>query len=329
MSTFKVLLLLPSASRSQRQRELLESQPKSMSSSSPTAAHPATLPRDPSSAGWVQVTHPTPSICLITMNRPKQANAMHGDVFLPIRDAFEAAAQDKRVKAVILTGRGPFFSTGADVQEMAQSMMAGEIQLISDRILHCSLPLTRTLIQFPKLAIAALNGPAAGFAAASIPLFDVVFTTEKGSLLLPFMQLGINPETASSLALSNAIGHQQFMNLLLTGRPLSSQELIRLGIAHPEVLPDGEQFIPSILSRLQPLLDATPISSILSSKNLMRSLDLRSKLLSAAENEFKLMNRQIASGEMARAFLAKQKEMKSRPRDRKPSSAGTGNISKL
>jgi hypothetical protein len=61
----------------------------------------------------------------------------------------------------------------------------------------------------------------------------------------------------------------------------------------------------------------------------MRSLDLRSKLLSAAENEFKLMNQQIASGEMTRAFLAKQKEMKSRPKDRKLGSAGTGNISKL
>jgi peroxisomal 3,2-trans-enoyl-CoA isomerase len=253
-------------------------------------------------------------VVVVTLNRPKQGNALAMPMYAKITAAFQAAAANKSVKAVILTGNGPFFSTGADVAEAAKRAMGGEgPEMVGQNIRNFPVVLTQTLIDFPKFAVAAVNGPVVGYPAGLLGLFDLVFAAESATYQTPFMQLGLVPEAGSSFTIPRNAGHQMASDLLFTGRKLSATEMVNAGIAS-RVLPN-DKFRETVVSIVTTAAKANSAASLLAAKAMMRA-PMRMELARVNLREADGLIARFMSGEpmerFAEVFAGLQEKKKSK-----------------
>jgi peroxisomal 3,2-trans-enoyl-CoA isomerase len=241
-------------------------------------------------------------VVVITLNRPKQGNALAMPMYAKITAAFQAAAANKSVKAVILTGNGPFFSTGADVAEAAERAMSGEgPEKVGQNIRNYPVVLTQTLIDFPKFAVAAVNGPVVGYPAGLLGLFDMVFVAEGATYQTPFMQLGLVPEAGSSFTIPRNAGHAMAADLLFTGRKLTAAEMVNCGIAS-RVLPN-EQFREKVVALVAGTAKSNSASSLIAAKAMLRA-PMRTELARVNLREADGLVARFQSGEPMERFAA-------------------------
>mgnify|MGYP000207968916 FL=1 len=194
------------------------------------------------SSEYVLIDRPRPHVALVTLNRPERMNSMAFDVMLPLRDALAELTVDNDVRAVVLTGAGRGFSSGADhksagsiphVQGLTRpSFGLRSMQVLDDVILG--------LRKMNQPVIAAVNGAAIG-GGLCLALACDIRVAGAGAY---FRAAGINNGlTASELGLSyllpRAIGTSRAFELMLTGRDLDAAEAERIGLVSRHV-PDDE-----------------------------------------------------------------------------------------
>ncbi len=182
---------------------------------------------------FVLVDRPDPAVAVVTLNRPDRMNAMAFDVMVPFRDALTTLATDNAVRAVVVTGAGRGFCSGADqesagvppgVEGLAPPAYAlRAMQLLEDVVL--------TLRRLPQPVIAAVNGAAIGGGLCLALACDLRLAAPDAY----FRAAGINNGlTASELGLSfllpRAIGSTRAAELMLTGRDLPADEAERIGL---------------------------------------------------------------------------------------------------
>jgi peroxisomal 3,2-trans-enoyl-CoA isomerase len=239
-------------------------------------------------------------IYTITLNRPKQGNALAMRMYASIISHLDAAEKDSSVRAVVVTGAGKFFSTGADVAEAAQSVLAGgDIKDLTASLYSGPVRLTQKLIDFPKLAVAFVNGPVVGYPAAQLGVYDLVYVSDSATYQLPFLQLGIAPEACSSVTLPATVGVSTANDLLLHGRVLKAAELVSLGIASRQF--PAATFNADASAELLKALKASSPNSILASKALLRA-PMKSVLTDANKREADALCARFESGEPAKRF---------------------------
>lgn len=196
---------------------------------------------EPDRQPLVLVDRPEPHLALVTLNRPERMNSMAFDVMLPLKQALEELTHDNDVRAVVLTGAGRGFSSGAD-QKSAGSVphVAGltrpTVALRSMEVLDDVILAIRKMHQ---PVIAAVNGAAIG-GGLCLALACDVRVAAAGAY---FRAAGINNGlTASELGLSyllpKAIGTSRAFELMLTGRDLGAEEAERIGLVSRTVM-DG------------------------------------------------------------------------------------------
>jgi len=238
-------------------------------------------------------------LLVLTMRRPKQYNAWRPSEFVDVADALTKAAADERVIVVVLTGEGKFFSSGADLKASAGLKMDSADALRAHFNRSTKL-VTDTLIDFPKVAIAALNGPVVGLPAAILPLFDVVYAAEGASLSLPFTTLAINSEGAASFSLPLAVGLSNAGEMLILAKPQTSKDLLQKGLVS-RVFPN-ETFEKEVLAIAH---DAAklPRNSLLANKRLLRA-PIKKQLHDAINNEVEGLIERFLAGEPQQVFAA-------------------------
>ena len=242
-------------------------------------------------------------VMVAAINRPKQGNAFVIAMYSELAAALQRAATDDKVKAVVVTGIGRFFSAGADVQEASQSDGSpAALATMQNNFRTGPQVLAQALIDFPKLTIAAVNGPVVGWPAAALGLFDVVYVASDATYRAPFLQLGLIPEACSSYTLPKTVGHAAAMDILLQGKVLNAEELVRLRIAS-RALPGGDGFHAAVLGEVRKQLKRNSLSSIVAAKALTRGPD-RAALTAANEREAEAMCKRFASGEPTQRFRA-------------------------
>jgi methylglutaconyl-CoA hydratase len=162
----------------------------------------------------------------ITLNRPEKRNALSPALIEELIVAFEEAASCE-CSAVILTGAGPAFCAGLDVECLGvmQSRTAAQHRRDSENI-ACVL---RMLYDFPKPVIAAVNGPAigSGMSLATIPAFTLA--TPWARFAFNEVRIGFVPAVAATFLLRQ-VGEKRTRELLLTGRMLKAQEAMQMGL---------------------------------------------------------------------------------------------------
>ncbi len=168
-----------------------------------------------------------PGVWLIAFNRPEVRNAFDTAMYLEVTEALRRADADEAVGAVVLTGRGTAFTSGQDLAEMAAiatgSALEGAGQGfmgLLDCICDISVPL-----------LAAVNGVAVGLGFTVLAHCDLVLVDPAARLRVPFAELGVPPEAASSVLFPAAMGWQRAARVLLTSDWISAPELVELGLA--------------------------------------------------------------------------------------------------
>jgi enoyl-CoA hydratase/carnithine racemase len=169
-------------------------------------------------------------LLILTLNRPDKRNALNTEMYLALTQALQQAARDDDVHVLLLQGQHDCFTAGNDLADfMGKSSLAEDDPIL--QFLHC-------LADFPKPVIAAVAGPAVGIGTTLLLHCDLVYLGDNARLQLPFVELGLVPEFASSLLLPRAVGHLKAAELLLLAEAIDAGEALRLGLANRVVKAD-------------------------------------------------------------------------------------------
>lgn len=172
----------------------------------------------------------------ITFNRPDRLNAFGADTFLPMQAALDEA-EASCARALILTGAGRAFHSGADLQ--------GDTSAIGDMSAHLEAtfnPLVTRLANLPMPVVAAINGPCAGAGVGIALACDFVLTARSAYLLLAFVNIGLVPDAGVSWLLPRRVGRQRANALMMLGERLSAETAEAWGLIHRVV--DDEALMP-------------------------------------------------------------------------------------
>ncbi len=167
----------------------------------------------------------------IILDRPDKRNALTRALIADLRQAFDDLHQEKRVRAVILTGAGSAFCAGMDLDEMRETSRQARPheQWREDALAYQDL--LEQMLRFPKPIIAAVNGPAVAGGAGLVLASDLVVAAREAKFGLPEPLRGIVAGMVSPLLVFR-IGGGQAARLLLTSAMIDAEEAQRLGVFH-------------------------------------------------------------------------------------------------
>jgi 2-(1,2-epoxy-1,2-dihydrophenyl)acetyl-CoA isomerase len=168
------------------------------------------------------------AVATITLNRPDRLNALIPAMFEEMGAAVDAALA-AGAKALVLTGEGRFFCSGADIQadDDSDGGLAGDLGTLLDTYYH---PFVRKLAGLGIPVVTALNGPAVG-AGLSIALAgDLVVIGESGYLLLAFVNIGLVPDAGATWLVAQSVGRARALELALLGERMGAREAKTAGL---------------------------------------------------------------------------------------------------
>jgi 2-(1,2-epoxy-1,2-dihydrophenyl)acetyl-CoA isomerase len=240
----------------------------------------------------------------ITLNRPETLNAWHHDFGHELKQAIEVDAADPSVRAVLITGAGRGFSSGADLKagfEPADDGMPDIAKELND-LYH---PIMAGLRHLEKPVVAAVNGPAVGIGASLAFACDLVLAGESAYFGLAFVNIGLMPDGGSTLFVPAAVGKARAFQLALLGERVEAARALEWGLIN-YVHPDDRLLDEA--TALVERLAAGPTQSYASSKRALNRMlypDLDGQLSLEADLQHALARtRDFQEG--ALAFLEKR-----------------------
>lgn len=169
------------------------------------------------------------SVATITLARPDKLNAFNAAMHADLRAALDACAADEAVRVVVLTGEGRAFSSGQDLTEDLPRGADGRVDL-GPPLARDYNPLVRRLSDFPKVTIAALNGPAVGASMNVALACDVVVAARSAYLQEAFARIALIPDAGGTWILPRLVGPKRALALMLAAEPVPAEEAQRLGL---------------------------------------------------------------------------------------------------
>jgi enoyl-CoA hydratase/carnithine racemase len=167
----------------------------------------------------------------IILKAPERCNALTRATFDDLRQALEDLHQQRSVRAVIVTGHGPWFSAGTDLKEIAESLDEEDSQQFWFADVNQQRTLLTAMLQYPKPIIAAVNGPALGTGLALVAACDMVLAAPQASFGFPEAQRGLSAGVGIPL-IAFRLGAGPAAHLLLRGHRIDAQEAHRVGLVH-------------------------------------------------------------------------------------------------
>jgi enoyl-CoA hydratase len=160
---------------------------------------------------------------VVTMNRPKQLNALSGELMAAVVDALRGLDSDKDVRAIVLAGGERAFAAGADIAELAAGTA---VSLYENRRIDAwdSIRDLRTPV------VAAVSGFCLGGGCELAMLCDLIVASETARFGQPEINLGVLPGAGGTQRLTRAVGKAVAMDMILTGRMLSAREALDFGL---------------------------------------------------------------------------------------------------
>ncbi|EJL75516.1 enoyl-CoA hydratase/carnithine racemase [Variovorax sp. CF313] len=172
-------------------------------------------------------------VATLWLNRPEKRNAMSDDMRTEFIAALERVANDKAIRALVLTGKGNGFCAGGDIAGMERRMQApvGEVGFNGwsrQQRVHHAQSLLHTM---PKPTIAAVNGAASGLGADTALACDFIIASDAASFTWSYINRGIIPDGGGMYFLPRRVGLAKAKELIFSGRKVEAEEALRLGIA--------------------------------------------------------------------------------------------------
>lgn len=244
------------------------------------------------------LVHTEAGVCSITFNRLDKKNSITAAMYGVMADALQAAQDDPAVRVVVFQGHETIFSAGNDIADFLNQPPAGEGAPVF-RFL-------RGLAAFPKPVLAAVCGPAVGIGTTLLFHCDLVYAGDNAAFSMPFVNLGLCPEAASSLLVPQMMGYHRAAEALLLGEPFMAEAALEVGLVN-RVLPPTEarSYAHSVAAKLA----AKPLSSLIETKRLMKKGQAAQVQAVMAEEgaSFGRMLREPAAREAFGAFMERRK----------------------
>jgi len=175
----------------------------------------------------LHVECPHPDVLLVTMNRPETRNAVSFEMWQGFSALLEQLERETPVRAVVLTGAGPTFSTGGDVKIPPAR---GEGALAPATRLEWGQRVITRLRRLPIPTIAAVEGGAWGIGWSLALACDVLIAADNARFGAPFVHFGLTPDGGACWLLARQLGRRRAAELILSGREVGPAEALSLGL---------------------------------------------------------------------------------------------------
>jgi enoyl-CoA hydratase/carnithine racemase len=228
----------------------------------------------------------------VEFNRPEKKNAISIAMYRALVDAITSAGADRAVRVVLLRGKPEVFTSGNDVADFLADPPRDE----------SSPPFRflRALSHFEKPLVAAVSGAAIGIGTTLLLHCDLVYAAAGTRFHLPFVNLGLAPEAASSLLLARLAGWQKAAELLMLGEPFAAETAREIGLVNEVVAPD--KLLETAMAKAQALA-AKPPAALRATKSLMKQ-GLIAEIDQAMVREGRAFAERLGSPEAREAFSA-------------------------
>jgi enoyl-CoA hydratase/carnithine racemase len=237
-------------------------------------------------------------VTTLTIDRPEKRNALTAAMYTALADALDAAAADPAVRVVVILGDRAIFTAGNDIAEFLHDPPIGADSPV--------MRFLRTIAAFPKPIAAGVCGPAVGVGTTMLLHCDLVYAADDASFSVPFADLGLPPEAASSLLLPRMLGHHRAAALLLLGERIDAAAALAAGLVNG-VAPAAE--VDDLALAAAQRLAAKPLSAVVAAKRLMKHDD-EAEVFARIDEEagiFARMLQEPAAREAFSAFLEKRR----------------------
>lgn len=234
----------------------------------------------------------------LAFDRPERRNAITAAMYTQLADGLARAAEDRSVRVVVLHGDEHAFTAGNDLGDFQNDPPQGTDTPVQ-RFLQ-------GLLEFDKPLVAAVCGHAVGVGTTMLLHCDLVYAGANARFALPFVNLGLCPEAASSVLLPRLVGHPRAAEALLFGDPFGADEALAMGLVN-EVLPAADT-IARARERARALA-TRPLEALVTTKRLMRApiREACAQAMAAEGEHFRRMLREPAAREAFAAFMEKRK----------------------
>ena len=239
------------------------------------------------------------AVTSIAINRPEKKNALTADMYDALSQAVEEAEADAGVRVLLLHGKGDAFTAGNDLQDFLQKPWKGQARPPAVRFINA-------VAHASKPIVAAVHGLVVGVGTTILLHCDLVYAAEETRFMMPFVNLGIVPEAASTVLLPLLIGRQRASELFMLGAPLAAQRAYEIGMVNA-VLP-VDKLLATAAEAAQALA-AKPAAALRATKTLMRR-HYQAEVDRALREEVEVISERLDSAETREAlaaFLEKRK----------------------
>ena len=244
------------------------------------------------------LTHIDAGVMTITFNRLDKKNSITSDMYAAMADAVAQASADASVRVVVFQGHETIFSAGNDIGDFLNKPPSTKESLVF-RFL-------RGIAGFEKPLLAAVAGPAVGIGTTMLFHCDLVYAGDNAAFSMPFVNLGLCPEAASSLLAPRMFGYHRAAEALLLGEPFFAEAAQEVGLVNRVVPPTEVNAVAQAQARK---LAAKPLSSLIETKRLMKGHQ-QQEVLQKMDEEGQSFGRMLqapAAKEAFGAFMEKRK----------------------
>jgi enoyl-CoA hydratase/carnithine racemase len=234
----------------------------------------------------------TGAVATIRMSRPEKKNALTTDMYRGLAAALYDADAAPDVRVLLLAGAGGSFTSGNDLRDfMGAPPMDADIP---------ALQFLRALAKCRKPIVAAVNGVAVGIGTTMLLQCDLVVADSDTRFSLPFINLGLVPEGASSLLLPRIMGHQRASELLMLGDVFDAALAERFGLVNRVSTPGEAEIVAMALAQT---LAAKAPNALLTTKALLKG-GMNTAVLTRIDEEGRHFGLQLHSAEFREAIQA-------------------------
>jgi enoyl-CoA hydratase/carnithine racemase len=238
------------------------------------------------------LTQDAEGVRTLTFNRPEKKNAFTHAMYEAATASLLQAGLDDSVRVVLLTGAGNTFTAGNDIGDFLDKPPSGEDSAVF-RFL-------RALVNHDKPIVAAVDGAAVGIGTTMLLHCDYVVSAERARFVMPFINLGVCPEGASSLLVPRNAGMALASELLMFGEPFDAATAQRAGFVN-RVVPDAQ--LMEVATERARALAAKPVQAMRVTKRLLRQ-PVRAEVNSVIAREGVEFLKRLDSDEAREALLA-------------------------
>ena len=244
------------------------------------------------------LTHLDAGVMTITFNRLDKKNSITSSMYAAMADAVAEAGADPAVRVVVFQGHESIFSAGNDIGDFLNQPPSTQESPVF-RFL-------RGIATFEKPVLAAVAGPAVGIGTTMLFHCDLVYAGDNAAFSMPFVNLGLCPEAASSLLAPRMFGYHRAAEALLMGEPFFAEAAQEVGLVNRVVPPTEVNGYTQAQARK---LAAKPLTSLIATKRLMKGGQQQDVLQKMDEEgqSFGRMLSEPAAKEAFGAFMEKRK----------------------